>query len=268
MRSGMTACVAPCSARTPSTVMRSVPAPPMRAPIAPRQRARSTTSGSRAAFSSDRGPVRERRRHQQVLGAGDGRHVEHEPRALEAPGGADVAVLQVDRRAHRLQALHVLVDRPQPDRAAAGQRHARLAAAREQRSEREDRRAHRLHELVRRQRPADAAGLEPDGAGRAHVERHAHLREQRFHRAHVVQHRHVGQRQRLLGQERGAEDRQRRVLGARRADLAFEAVAAFDRELIHARAPPIARASASASTARGSPRASGRRAPRTRAGAA
>ncbi len=47
----MTACVAPCSARTPSTVMRSVPAPPMRAPIAVRQRARSTTSGSRAAFS-------------------------------------------------------------------------------------------------------------------------------------------------------------------------------------------------------------------------
>ena len=33
-----------------------------------------------------RGAVRERRRHQQVLGAGDGRHVEHEPRAVEPPG--------------------------------------------------------------------------------------------------------------------------------------------------------------------------------------
>ncbi len=32
--------------------MRSVPAPAIRAPIATRQRARSTTSGSRAAFSS------------------------------------------------------------------------------------------------------------------------------------------------------------------------------------------------------------------------
>ena len=37
---------------TPSIVIASVPAPAMRAPIATRQRARSTTSGSRAAFSS------------------------------------------------------------------------------------------------------------------------------------------------------------------------------------------------------------------------
>ena len=69
----------------------------------------------------------------------------------------DVAVLEVDRRAHRLEALDVLVDRPQADRAAAGQRNARLAGAREQRSQREDRRAHRLHQLVRRERPVDRA---------------------------------------------------------------------------------------------------------------
>jgi len=52
IRSGMTAWVAPCSRSTPSTTMRSVPAPEIFAPIAPRQRARSTISGSRAAFSS------------------------------------------------------------------------------------------------------------------------------------------------------------------------------------------------------------------------
>ncbi len=51
IRSGSTRCCAPCSRSTPSITMRSVPAPRMRAPIAFRQRARSTTSGSRAAFS-------------------------------------------------------------------------------------------------------------------------------------------------------------------------------------------------------------------------
>jgi hypothetical protein len=35
----------------------------------------------------------------------------------------DVALLDVDLGAHRLQALDVLVDRPRADGAAAGQRH-------------------------------------------------------------------------------------------------------------------------------------------------
>jgi len=51
MRSGITRWLAPCSSRTPSITMRSLPAPAIRAPIAFRQSARSTTSGSRAAFS-------------------------------------------------------------------------------------------------------------------------------------------------------------------------------------------------------------------------
>ena len=52
IRSGMMVWVAPPRRGTPSMTMRSVPAPSMRAPIAVRQRARSTISGSRAAFSS------------------------------------------------------------------------------------------------------------------------------------------------------------------------------------------------------------------------
>ena len=51
MRSGMMRCSAPASALTPSIVIVSLPAPSMFAPIALRQFARSTTSGSRAAFS-------------------------------------------------------------------------------------------------------------------------------------------------------------------------------------------------------------------------
>ena len=51
MRSGSTAYSAPCSRSTPSMTMVEVPAPSMCAPMAIRQWARSTTSGSCAAFS-------------------------------------------------------------------------------------------------------------------------------------------------------------------------------------------------------------------------
>ena len=51
MRSGITRYEAPCRRGTPCTTMRSVPAPWIRAPIATSSLARSTTSGSRAAFS-------------------------------------------------------------------------------------------------------------------------------------------------------------------------------------------------------------------------
>jgi len=51
MRSGMIEWVAPCKRSTPWMRITSVPAPEMRAPMLIRQLARSTTSGSRAAFS-------------------------------------------------------------------------------------------------------------------------------------------------------------------------------------------------------------------------
>ncbi len=51
MRSGITRCRAPDSSCTPSISIRSVPAPSIRAPISTSRRARSLTSGSRAAFT-------------------------------------------------------------------------------------------------------------------------------------------------------------------------------------------------------------------------
>ncbi len=50
-RSGTTRCTAPPSSTTPSISIRAVPAPWIRAPMAVSSVARSTTSGSRAAFS-------------------------------------------------------------------------------------------------------------------------------------------------------------------------------------------------------------------------
>ena len=175
-----------------------------------------------------------------------------------------------------LAQMGVKVDRPQADRAAAGQRHARFAAAREQRPQRQDRRAHRLHQLVRRERPVDASPRRASRAPRRASTRDAHLREQRrivrtsFSRGTLVS--VSGSRR----EQRRAQDRQRRVLGAGNAHFALRADAALDHQLVHRATPgrrrrrcaPTAPASASASTAHGSPRASGRRARRRRAGAA
>ncbi len=122
-------------------------------------------------FRLARGVLQRRRavgeggRHHQVLGAGDGHDVEHETRTGEAPRTrADVTVLEVDLDAHRGEPLHVLVDGAQADRAAAGQRDARLAAARDERPQRQDRRAHRLDELVGGERPVDPRRIECDRA--------------------------------------------------------------------------------------------------------
>ena len=61
-------------------------------------------------------------RHHQVLGARHGHHVHDDARTTQPLGHrVHVAVLDVDRGAHRLQAFHVLVDRPQADGAAAGE---------------------------------------------------------------------------------------------------------------------------------------------------
>ena len=52
MRSGMIACSMGCSSSTPSIVISDVPAPRILAPILFSTRPSSSTSGSRAAFSS------------------------------------------------------------------------------------------------------------------------------------------------------------------------------------------------------------------------
>ena len=85
-----------------------------------RKFARSTTSGSRAAFSSTVSPVGQRGGHHQILGAGDGDGLEHQARALKrSRARLDVAVLDMNVGAHRLQTRDVDVDRPRADRAAA-----------------------------------------------------------------------------------------------------------------------------------------------------
>src|SRR5574341_1241981 len=83
--------------------------------------------------------------HHQVLGAGNADLVEEDVGAAQAVGaGEDVAVLDFERGAQPLQRFQVQINRTRPDGTAARQRNARLAAARQQRPQRQHRSAHGL----------------------------------------------------------------------------------------------------------------------------
>ncbi len=215
--------------------MRSVPAPVILAPIAMRHSARSTDFRFARRILERRYPVGERRCHHQVFRAGDRHQVEDELGSDQALRlGIDIAVIEVDFGAHRHQALNMLIDRSQADRTSAGQGNTRLATAREQWAERQDRRPHGLDHLIGGKWPVDGRGAKrkrsvlPLGI-------YAHLAEERLHRTHVVQARHIGQRHRLRRQQRSAKNRQRGILGARNLDLSVEPCAAINEQSIHSR---------------------------------
>ena len=107
--------------------------------------------GLAGAVLEPAGAARQRRRHEQVLGAGDGGAREAkagggEPRRF----GVHVSILQSDRGSHGLEAEQVLIDRSHADGAASGQRDSRVTATGEQRPENEHAGAHGLHHVVRR----------------------------------------------------------------------------------------------------------------------
>ncbi|CFN67231.1 Uncharacterised protein [Bordetella pertussis] len=174
------------------------------------------------------------RRHQQVLGAGDGDHVGADRGALQARGARHhEAVLDLDLGAQRRQPLDVLVDRPLADRAAARQADAGLAEAGQQRAQHQDRGAHGLDQLVRRFQVVDLVGLQGDGAVAGAFGAHAHAAQQAQRGRGVVQLRHIAQHERLGGEQAGAQDGQGRVLGARDGDFPTQGRAAGDAQFVH-----------------------------------
>ncbi len=182
-----------------------------------------------------RGALGQRRRHHQVLGAGDGDGVEEDGGPLEAAldPRADVAALDADLRAHGLEAAQVQVHRPRADGAAAGQRDLGVAEAGQQRPQHQDRGAHRLDQLIGRIAVLHLGAIELDRHLLAHHRLHAHVAEQLQGGGDVLQVRQVADGHRLVGQQGGAEDRQGGVLGAADPDLAVDRPAAGDDQLVH-----------------------------------
>ena len=202
--------------------------------MAMRKFARSTTSGSRAAFSRIGLAVGERGGHHQVFRAGDRHRIEHQACALQAPGaGADVAALDGDVGAHRLQPRDVNVHRPRADRTAAGQRHVGAAEARYQRPEHQDRCAHGLDQVVGCEAFAHRRGVHLDAHALVDGHGGAHPAEQLDGGSHIVQMRNVADHHRIVGEQRCGEDRQSGVLGAGDAHLALEGRAALDLQFVH-----------------------------------
>lgn len=142
------------------------------------------------------------------------------------------------------------VDRTVADRAAAGQRDGRLARAREQRPQHQDRRAHLAHDVIGRDRgghPARAQRHHPAeilGPRALDHRRHAELVEQMAEAVDISETRQVAQRQRLVGQQRARQQRQRAVLGSGNGDTARERLAAANDDLVHRRCLAAARAGA------------------------
>ena len=172
----------------------------------------------------------------QVLGPRMRREVERHVGALQTSssnGDFDVSVVQLDVRTHGLEALQVLIDRPCTDRAAARQRHDRLAASRDERTEHENGRAHLLHELVRRGRIDLARGEHPDATC---LERRLgpQLSEEPGHGVNVSQVGYVAKYVLALGEKRRGHDRERGVFRAADRHGAREAVPPDDFDRIHA----------------------------------
>ena len=118
-----------------------------------------------------RGPLGVHRRHQHVLGGADAREVERDVGAVQAIGERlEVAVAELERRAHRLEPGHVHVDRPGAEVVAAGQRQPHVPAPGEQRTEHVDRGPDPLDELVRRD-GREVAAVGEDAAGRVRARR-------------------------------------------------------------------------------------------------
>jgi hypothetical protein len=170
------------------------------------------------------------RGHQQILSTRHGHRVEHEPCTVELlRTRADIPIVDRDRRTHRAQAHDVQIHGPSADSAAARQRHIGMAISTEQRAQDQDRRAHRLDELVRREKLLDTRRISDDAAFGAMLGRDAHALQQLQRRRDVVQLGHVADRHRAFGEQRGGQNRQRRVFRAGDSNFSVEPPAPNDR---------------------------------------
>ena len=211
-RSGIVSCFAACSSSTPSTSIVDVPAPSMCAPIALRRSARSEISGSRAALSMTVVPLASAAamRMFSVAPTLGNSSVTAAPRKPVGEA-ADIAVLELEGRAERLEARQVHVDRPRTEVVATRERDAGLAAPGEQGTEHADRRPHPLDQVIRR--------LGVDLVRRAKADRGAFTlaldadrAEQLGHRGDVRDARDVGEDVLTRCEQRRRHQQQRRVL--------------------------------------------------------
>ena len=207
------------------------------------------------------------------MGGPDRRHGEAHFGALEAVlrCGDHIALVELDGGTELFHALQVQIDRARADGAAAGQRHIRVAATGQQRAEHPEAGAHLRDEIIVRVRAGDGPGGEaqgapaglvggvrpetrkppglligqgeaaldgggqgfPGAAGIEHFDLDAEFRQQAGQGGDVGEARHVGEDQRLVGQEARDHQRQGGVLGAGNGNFPVKRVAAGKPDPVH-----------------------------------
>ena len=151
--------------------------------------------------------LRERGRHDRVLGRHHAGLVEEDPPAAKPFGLHLVAAVDVDACSELGERMDMRVEPAAPDHVAAGRRHRRAAGPSEQRAGEQERRANPAGELFVDVRGGEIRSLHshlvrarPVGVG---PEPH----EQLDHRLDVADPRDVAQGHRLVGEQAPGEDR-------------------------------------------------------------
>src|SRR6266850_2292759 len=178
--------------------------------------------------AQERGAVGGDRCDQRVFGGGDARFIEEYVGALQLGRAEFQPVRRGDGGAQLLEGKEMRVEASPADDIAAGRRQRHLAAAGQQRPGQQDRGAD----------PRAEFGIEIGGANFLGVDRQrvaclplggstdrADQFDQRFG---IADARYVFQRDRMLGEQGGGDDRQRGILVAGRLDRSREPVAAFN----------------------------------------
>ena len=142
--------------------------------------------------------------HQKVFGAGDGHHVGGNTRTMQTGTAVfqtrqHVAVLDINHRAHGLQAFDVLVHRACANSATAWQRDLGMAKASQQGAQCQHRRTHGFDQLVGCFGVVQSTGVEHHVTRLVALGAHAHVANQLDHGGDILQAGHIGKRQRVGG---------------------------------------------------------------------
>ena len=176
--------------------------------------------------------------HEEVFSARDGHHVGSDACALQTCAAVfqarhHVALLDINDRAHGLQAFDVLVHGAGANGATARQGHLGVAKARQQRTQRQHRGAHGFHQFIGRFGGVQLARVQHHVTRFIALGAHAHVANQLDHGRDVLQTRHVGQRHRVCRQQGGTQLGQRGVLRARNGHVAVQRTTAANQQFIH-----------------------------------
>ena len=165
---------------------------------------------------------------QRVFGGGDAGLVEEHVRAPQLGRAELQPVRRGDGGAQLLEGEEMRVETTAADDIAAGRRQRHLAATGQQRPGQQDRGTDPRAEFGIEIGGADFLGVDSKRIACFPFGRSADRADQFDQRLGVADARHVFQRDRMLGEQGGRDDRQRGILVAGRLDRSREPVAAFN----------------------------------------